>query len=90
MNFVGSPHCQSRIHCRACREDREFRESLKSAGMVEEIDFECPYLKGAGDVVALLLGPAAMISDKLMGTRLKTCGGCARRREKLNKALPFS
>lgn len=42
-SFFDSVDCLSRVHCRACRRSRNFREFYHRLGMVEEIDFECPY-----------------------------------------------
>ena len=41
---------------------------------------------GLGDAVAALLSPLVRASDALLGTHLKTCPGCARRRAALNRA----
>jgi len=40
--------------------------------------------RGLGDVVHDLLAPAVKVIDKTLGTNLKGCGGCKKRREKLN------
>jgi hypothetical protein len=46
-------------------------------------------LTGLGDLVAVLAQPIARAIDRMAGTKLKTCGGCAKRRAKLNAILPF-
>jgi hypothetical protein len=40
---------------------------------------------GLGDIVARFAEPVAEVIDAVAGTELKSCGGCARRREILNK-----
>lgn len=52
-------------------------------------DFGDAKIKGLGDLVALAAQPVAKTIDAILGTDLKKCGGCARRREKLNTAVPF-
>ncbi len=46
-------------------------------------------LRGAGDVVAIFAQPIAKAIDGVFKTRVSTCGGCAKRREALNKIIPF-
>lgn len=43
---------------------------------------------GLGDLVARVANPIAKMSDAAFGTKLVGCGGCAQRREALNKLLP--
>ena len=40
--------------------------------------------RGLGDAVASVAQPIAGAIDKALGTNIKGCGACARRREKLN------
>ena len=47
-------------------------------------------VRGLGDLVARIAEPIAGAIDAVAGTHIKGCGGCARRREKLNAALPFT
>ena len=42
---------------------------------------------GMGDVVAKVAQPIASIIDKVVGTNIKECGECKKRREMLNKVL---
>jgi len=42
-------------------------------------------LRGAGDVVHFVAHPVAKAIDAVAGTNLQNCGGCKRRREKLNQ-----
>lgn len=46
-------------------------------------------LKGMGDVVAVVAKPIARAVDAVAGTKLAQCGGCAKRQESLNRAMPF-
>lgn len=89
MKFFDSIHCKSRSHCKACRNDAAWRDSLFKAGLTDSKDFECPYgIKegiGLGDLVAKAANPIAGIIDKIVGTKLKGCGGCKQRQETLNK-----
>lgn len=43
---------------------------------------------GLGDAVAVVAQPIARAIDAVAGTNLQGCGGCAKRREALNKVLP--
>lgn len=40
---------------------------------------------GLGDLVYRVANPIARILDRVLGTRLRGCGGCARRRRALNR-----
>ena len=40
---------------------------------------------GAGDLVAKIAEPIAAALDATIGTKLKGCSACARRRKRLNK-----
>src|SRR5688500_17496159 len=48
-------------------------------------------IKGLGDVVERVAGPIAAAIDTISGgrTKVKGCSACAKRREMLNKYLPF-
>lgn len=45
-------------------------------------------IRGLGDLVALAATPVVAISDRVIGTDLAHCAGCAKRRDKLNAAVP--
>lgn len=47
-----------------------------------------PRPSGLGDIVAKFAQPIAAAADALLGTKLKNCGGCARRRAWLNRKFP--
>ena len=44
--------------------------------------------RGFGDVVASVAQPIAGAIDKALGTNIKGCGACAKRREALNNRFP--
>jgi hypothetical protein len=48
-----------------------------------------PPMKGMGDAVEKLAQPIAKVIDKVLGTNVQGCGGCAKRKQWLNKAIPF-
>jgi hypothetical protein len=50
----------------------------------------CAKYRLAGDAVEVVAKPIARLIDKVTGTKLTGCGGCARRREKLNSAFSKS
>ncbi len=47
------------------------------------------HIKGAGDAVHLIAAPIAAAVDAVAGTKLKSCGGCAARRQDWNRRFPF-
>lgn len=47
-------------------------------------------LKGLGDIVHSIAQPIAKTIDMTFGTNIQGCGGCKRRRKKLNEMLPIS
>ena len=46
-------------------------------------------IRGLGDAVAILAQPVARIIDAVAGTSIRTCGDCQKRREAMNRAVPF-
>ena len=50
---------------------------------------KCYYTRGLGDGIAQAVGIGARVIDRVIGTKLeskaKKCGGCARRRARLNQ-----
>lgn len=55
--------------------------------------FLCPNYdgspRGLGDIVYKVAQPIAKTIDKIAGTNIKGCSGCAKRRNKLNKKIQF-
>ena len=47
-SFFESDVCKSRGHCNLCRKVPSFRRQLFKAGVVDEVDFACPYGVEAG------------------------------------------
>lgn len=47
-------------------------------------------MEGLGDWIKSAIAPVIHYSDQHFGTKLADCGGCAKRRSQLNKAVPFS
>jgi hypothetical protein len=47
-------------------------------------------IRGLGDAVAAAAQPIAKAIDAVAGTKIQSCPSCAKRRETLNKAVPFS
>ncbi len=45
--------------------------------------------KGLGDLVHKVAQPIAKVIDETLGTKIQKCGGCAKRREALNRAFPI-
>jgi len=56
----------------------------------QNVKYKKKEINGLGDVVAMVAEPIARFSDKHFGTKLAGCGGCAKRRQKLNSAVPFN
>ncbi len=46
-------------------------------------------LRGLGDAVERIAKPIARRLDRALKTNLENCGGCAKRRDLLNAAVPF-
>jgi hypothetical protein len=46
-------------------------------------------IRGAGDLVAMVLQPGARLLDLMLGTALADCDDCKARRQAINKLLPF-
>ena len=47
-------------------------------------------VRGLGDVVHIVAQPIVKAIDTVAGTKIYECGGCKRRREALNKAVPLT
>lgn len=54
-----------------------------------EIEAERSGFQGLGDVVHAVAHPVATVLDWATGSNLSSCGACAKRREELNRAVPF-
>lgn len=51
--FTDSSHCESRAHCRACRNDAAFRKTIFDAGRSDVPDFDCPLGFAIGQTAGL-------------------------------------
>lgn len=50
---------------------------------------ESAKIKGLGDLVAYVARPIAGIIDKVAGTNISNCSGCAKRQQQLNEQVPL-
>jgi hypothetical protein len=57
---------------------------MKYSAKTEKVLLRIRNKKGLGDVVASVAQPIAGAIDKALGTNIKGCGACAKRREALN------
>ena len=94
----------SQLHANAKHRPPGYYEDVCSQGVIRGIfleitpekynalleKYDTP-IKGLGDVVAIPAQAIARTIDKLTGgrTSIATCGGCQRRKEKLNQMFPF-
>ena len=89
-----------REQCKLCPSPCPYQNDL---AFQNEGDNQCPQgrwiafktfvrqkMRGAGDAVAVVAQPIAGLIDKMFKTKVKSCGGCAKRREMLNQLLPFN
>jgi len=103
--FTKTAHCRSGVHCRTCRDREGGRRWRRSIAAHFEVpggiaDFPCPRGRpwgwrppdrGLGDTVervlsAMGVGPAyKRLHRRLTG---RPCG-CAKRRDKLNRLMPY-
>jgi hypothetical protein len=61
-----------------------FKEGEKGVAMVDTIEeLEVKEKRGLGSTIERLI-------KKITGGKVKTCGGCGRRRDKLNKIFPYN
>ena len=88
-DFTTTRHCLSRRHYQACRNDPAWRAVMARSFVMPE---DCPHITGLGDVVAKAL--KLPVVDKVVKAVTgidphKPCGGCKKRREKLNRMMPL-
>lgn len=70
--------------------DEHERDKVMSIGNPVPGGYEIPSRSGLGDLVAVAIKPVARVIDSIVGTKLRDCGGCAKRRELLNDLVPFN
>ena len=73
--------CETRAHCRTCRTDADWRERV-----VGVRDFKCPH--GVTKLNMPVRGAGDMIENITAAAGIKSCTGCKKRRDTLNKLLP--
>lgn len=61
-----------------------------NARVPKQMGIDPKHLRGLGDAVAVVAQPIARGIDKVFGTNVQGCGGCKKRQEYLNKAVPFT
>ncbi len=54
-----------------------------------ELDAAINKIHGAGDLIYNIAQPIAKTIDRILGTNIKECNGCKRRRKKLNQLFPI-
>lgn len=92
----------AKIHEAAASRPEGYAEDVLSRGVIEgdwlELsnveyfalrDKYSPRPEGLGDMVAKFAQPVARVIDAVVGTNIKSCGGCAKRREEMNAMVPF-
>ena len=92
--WTQSVHCRLEAHCGTCRNlegGRAWRKQIAERSVVEGVDWPCPRGKawgwtgpsrGLGDTVAKVIKAVTL-------GRVKPCGGCGKRRAKLNRLVPY-
>lgn len=78
--------CKSAVHCRTCREDSDAARAWRRS-VTGEDDFDCPFGVTASKLPSRGFGDTIEKLTRKLG--IPSCGGCKRRRDKLNKALPY-
>ena len=92
--FTETSACLRMVHCPTCRDKDKgsaWRDSLRNAYRLpnDDTNFVCPHgaewskplSRGFGDTLEKLF--------KLLGLGHGRCGGCHKRRDKLNKMFPY-
>jgi hypothetical protein len=82
IRLVGGPHLADL----APMPDGSLGVDLAKVTAVPRVAEPTPF--GLGDLVAKVAQPIAGVIDRVTGTRLKGCGGCAARQAALNRLVP--
>lgn len=90
--FTESESCLLMVHCPTCRDRKggaAWRDMLRAAFRLpgDETDFECPHGAKWGRPMDRGFGDTLERLFKAIGFK-KKCGGCKKRRDKLNKLMP--
>ena len=93
--FTDSVHCTSGAHCGTCRDregGRAWRRQIAAAFGLSSVNWLCPQDKpwgykqpsrGLGDTVAKII-------KRVTRGRVKPCGGCRKRQQRLNELVPYT
>ncbi len=93
--FTESAACLLRAHCPTCRDlegGRTWRASLRNGFALpgDAVDFPCPHGGGWGKPLSRGLGDTIeKLITKLTFGRARTCGRCRKRRDRLNRRVPY-
>lgn len=92
--WADTPHCQLRVHCRACLSDRAFRDSIASV-FVPPPALDCPNGVTLASLPVVQPVPSAPrrvgLGDWIawalawMGVRKRSGCGCGQRQAKVNR-----
>jgi len=83
-------------YCELCqlhkRDNLEYHKKFQENPLVWWQGFNGSFkrARGLGDIVHKVAQPIAKTIDLVLGTNIKNCGGCKKRREFLNKAFPMT
>ncbi len=86
----------SKRYCELCqlhkRDNLDYHKKFKENPSIWWKDFNGSLkpIGGLGDIVYKVVQPIAKTIDKALGTNIKNCGGCKKRREFLNKTFPMN
>jgi hypothetical protein len=81
-------------YCELCqlhkRDNLEYHQEFQKNSNIWWKNFNGSLRKprGLGDIVYNIAQPIAKVIDSTLGTNIKNCGGCKKRRKLLNNAFP--
>ena len=80
-----------KYHLNYIKNHPKYKEILsKGKAEGDYIIIEPQSIRGLGDLVSIIAQPVAKGIDRVFKTHIQGCTGCQKRREALNKAVPFS
>jgi len=80
--YGGNPTKQNCVSC--------IKNGRNNKQFVEAINLQRKEgITGFGDILYKMADPIAIAIDNSFGTSIQGCGGCKKRREKLNEMFPF-
>ena len=99
-DFVKTAHCQTRVHCRTCRDlegGRRWRESLRKHFRLPggKVDFECPFGATLDDLPEPVEGVPEWVRERERACKeckdedcfIKHTHGCVRRKWQRQKEM---